>query len=193
MHRRLKVCKAKPRSQSLLDTPPFTLSAAATGLGSEVTLTKVFPSSVVLLTALLAVPTAALPDHQAAERALCRPDPRVLRIESFFRNYDSPAADLASDFVFAADLYNLDWRLLPSISMVESSGGKHFTNNNIFGWDSCRTGFPTVRDGIYTVASRLANSKLYKGKELDEILRVYNPYPDYDDLVMRSITPLGTP
>lgn len=149
--------------------------------------------SVVLLTAMLAAPAATAPDSEIVAAAFCPPDWRVLRLRSFFERYNSPAAEFAHDFVSAADSYELDWRLLPSISMVESSGGKYYANNNIFGWDSCRTGFASVREGIYQVASRLANSDIYKGKDLVGILRLYNPGPEYDDLVLRFMAALGEP
>lgn len=120
------------------------------------------------------------------------PDPRVVRLKQFFTQRESPVHELAEDFLAAADLHQLDWRLLPSISVIESGGGKEYTNNNIFGWDSCRKRFPTVRHGIHLVASRLANSKLYKDKDLDEILETYNPgydYPAKVKAVMRTIGP----
>lgn len=152
-----------------------------------------YSRSVVLLAATLAGPASTAPDSEIAAAVFCQPDARVLRIRSFFERYKSPAANFAADFVSAADLYALDWRLLPSISMVESSGAKYYTNNNIFGWDSCRASFPTVREGIFHVASRLANSRIYKGKDLSGILRSYNPGPNYDDNVLRLMAALGDP
>jgi len=119
-------------------------------------------------------------------------DVRVQRLTEFFSERDCPAETLASDFVAAADHYELDWRLLPSISFIESSGGKRFLNNNIFGWDSCRMKFETVRDGVYYVASRLANSGLYKDKNLQQILRTYNPLPSYAPKVTRIMNTLGS-
>jgi hypothetical protein len=119
-------------------------------------------------------------------------DPRLARLTTFFASLDSPVADLSEDFLTAADRHNLDWRLLPSISVVESSAGKAFTRNNIFGWDSARHGFASVRDGIYWVASRIAHSNLYKGKNLDEVLTTYNPRADYAARVkgvMRQVDP----
>ncbi len=48
-------------------------------------------------------------------------------------------------------------------------------NNNILGWDSCRTSFPSVEAGIDLVAARLAKSTFYRDKDLDEKLALYNP------------------
>ena len=78
-----------------------------------------------------------------------------------------------------ADTYTLDWRLLPSISYLESTGGKAGRNNNIFGWDSGRARFSTPAAGIYAVGYRLAYSGLYRDKSLDEVLTTYNPDAAY--------------
>ena len=119
------------------------------------------------------------------------PDPRLVRLQEFLAQRDCPLSKYAGDFIEAADANELDWRLLPSISVIESSGGKAYMNNNVFGWDSCREKFPSVRAGIYIVASRLANSELYRDKDLDDLLRTYNPviesYPDKVKYVMRMI------
>jgi hypothetical protein len=127
---------------------------------------------------ILTASTVANPAQEPPQSEY-RKDPRLARLAGFFNDYGPPVRHLAADFLAAADRHNLDWRLLPSISVIESGGGKEATNNNIFGWNSARTGFATVRDGIYLVASRLANSRLYKGKELDEVLTTYNPRPGY--------------
>jgi hypothetical protein len=119
-------------------------------------------------------------------------DPRLRLIWQYFADRDCPLRDAAADFIIAADQNELDWRLLPSISMIESSGGKDYRNNNVFGWDSCRESFPTVQAGIHFVASKLAKSKRYKGKNLEEKLLTYNPQPDYPlrvKAVMRALGP----
>ena len=119
-------------------------------------------------------------------------DKRLHKIEQFFADRDCPLRDSAADFLEAADRNDLDWRLLPSISMVESSGGKDYRNNNVFGWDSCHESFSSVGEGIHFVASQLANSKLYKHKSLDGKLRTYNTNPDYPHRVkafMRVMDP----
>jgi hypothetical protein len=76
--------------------------------------------------------------------------------------------------------------------MIESSGGKDYRNNNVFGWDSCREGFTSVREGIQFVADQLANSKRYKDKNLDNKLSTYNPLPDYPRKVKAVMHSLGT-
>ncbi len=118
-------------------------------------------------------------------------DSRLARLQSYLEVNDCPLNKLAADFIEAADREDLDWRLLPSIAMIESSGGKFYTNNNVFGWDSCRERFPSVKAGIHIVADRLANWTIYKDKDLDTVLRTYNPerrdYPRKVKAVMEMI------
>jgi hypothetical protein len=119
------------------------------------------------------------------EKAEYQDDPRRVAIERFFADRDCPLQELAADFLEAADRNGLDWRLLPSLSFVESGGGKDYTNNNVFGWANCNQKFPSVRDGIHYVAGRLSQSGLYRDKSLEDILRTYNPVGDYPSRVKR--------
>ena len=108
-----------------------------------------------------------------------RHDPRYAALRQFFDKGSCPASRYADEFLDVADTYTLDWRLLPSISYVESTGGKAGRNNNIFGWDSGRAQFSTPAAGIYTVGYRLAHSGLYRQKSLDEVLATYNSEASY--------------
>ncbi|MBZ5576748.1 MAG: hypothetical protein LAP40_09340 [Acidobacteriia bacterium] len=95
-------------------------------------------------------------------------------------------------FLEAADRNDLDWRLLPSISFIESTGGKAAPNNNMFGWDSGRAEFPSAVASIHTVGYRLGHSHLYRDKDVDGILATYNPNAEYAERVksvMRQISP----
>jgi len=121
-----------------------------------------------------------------------RHDPRLQSLRNFFSKADCPAARYSEAFLEAADAYELDWRLLPSLSFIESTGGKSARNNNIFGWDSGRAHFPNPIAGIHAVGYRLANSLLYKDKQLDSLLATYNPNLEYAQKVksvMRRISP----
>ena len=118
-------------------------------------------------------------------------DPRLQRLQEFFAERDCPLEEAAGEFLIAADRNALDWRLLPSISIIESSGGKDYRRNNVFGWGAGRESFASVHEGIHFVAARLANSKLYKDKDLDEKLNTYNPLPGYPQrvkAVMRALS-----
>jgi hypothetical protein len=130
------------------------------------------------------VHTVPIPDY--------RNDPRLESLKKFFERAACPAWHYASAFLEAADIYDIDWRLLPSISYVESSGGKAAPNNNLFGWDSGRARFPSVTAAIHAVGYQLTHSQLYRNKDVDAILASYNPNDGYAvkvKWVMRQIAP----
>ncbi len=121
-----------------------------------------------------------------------RTEARLERLKAFFGKADCPAKDYSGEFIVAAERYNLDWRLLPSISYVESTGGKAAKNHNLFGWNSGRTGFESAVAGIHEVGRHLSRSRLYRKKNLDQLLATYNPAGDYALKVkdiMRRIAP----
>jgi hypothetical protein len=133
---------------------------------------------VVLVAGLLAADLATSGSREAAPVHL-QVDPRLLKLRSFFAEMNSPGYLYAEELLSASDRYGLDWRLLPSLSILESGGGREARNNNILGWDSCRQRFPSVAAGIHHVAYRLAESNAYRHRDLDEVLRTYNPHPGY--------------
>jgi len=130
------------------------------------------------------VPVTPVPDY--------RHDARLKTLQKFFHKAGCPAQKYSQEFLATADEYDLDWRLLPSISFIESTGGKAAKNNNLFGWDSGRTGFASPVAGIQAVGYRLTHSDLYKDKDVDGILATYNPDEEYAQrvkFVMRQISP----
>ncbi len=108
-----------------------------------------------------------------------RDDPRLTALRSFFTQAACPALHYSQAFLEAADRYALDWRLLPSISYVESTCGKFAPNNNFFGWDSGKARFDTPVQAIHRVGYRLSHSTLYRSKNVDTILASYNRNTDY--------------
>ena len=154
---------------------------------------RLWSSGIVVFAGMVSIPLAVAPQGGGAEPAAdYREDPRVERLRAFFQKSDCPAQEYAHAFLEAADSYELDWRLLPSLSYIESTGGKAARNNNLFGWDSGRAEFPTPSAGIHEVGYRLAHSNLYKDKDLDSLLSTYNPLPEYAQKVksvMRQIAP----
>jgi hypothetical protein len=133
---------------------------------------------------------------QQADRSPYAHDPRLARLKDFFDGAGCPIRHLADEFLLAADRNGLDWRLLPTISVVETTCGKAATGNNVFGWDSGKKRYTSVREAIHHVASRLGQSKLYRGKDLDQVLATYNPRPRYAVLVksvMRHLGPADQP
>src|SRR5437764_15255910 len=133
----------------------------------------------VMFAGMVSIPLAVAPQGGSDPTPDYRDDPRIEKLRAFFRKTDCPAQEYALAFLEAADRYDLDWRLLPSLSYVESTGGKAARNNNFFGWDSGNAQFSSPAAGIQEVGYRLANSSLYKDKDLDEILATYNANADY--------------
>lgn len=89
-------------------------------------------------------------------------DPRVLAMRKFLIDHYSPLYTYADIFVSEADKVGLDWRLVVSISGVESAFGNliPYRSNNGWGWRGGPGGayslFPTWKEGISTVTRRLA-------------------------------------
>lgn len=143
-------------------------------------------------------PVAAAPRHATVYSGLktasvSQVDPRTVRLRKFFAKLRCPVSYLAEDFVQAADDNHLDWRLLPSISVIESGGGKAYRNNNIFGWDNGDHLFPTLRSAINEVAFKLGKSPLYRNKDIESKLHLYNPDESYAgnvQAVMNRISPV---
>ena len=65
-------------------------------------------------------------------------DNRKERLEKFLSAQGSPLASEASNYVEIADKYDLDWRLLPAISGVESQFGRAIPGGsyNPYGWNN---------------------------------------------------------
>jgi hypothetical protein len=101
-------------------------------------------------------------------------DTRRLALLQYFQGCACPAARWADTFVQEADRQGLDWRLVASIAMIESTGGKRYKNRNILGWGSASARFRSEQVGIQYVSARLGRSPLYRGKSLLQVLRTYN-------------------
>jgi hypothetical protein len=130
--------------------------------------------------------TAPLPKPAAAVSTSrpVGPDPRAVRLNRFMSKLHCPVANLADDFVQAADDNHIDWRLLPSIAIIESGGGKAYKNNNIFGWNQGDQEFPTIRAGLHQVAFKLGRSPIYQMRDSLGKLHLYNPDENYAPQVM---------
>jgi hypothetical protein len=138
---------------------------------------------------------AKQPAKEEPETSAYRNDPRLTCLQKFFGQSSCPAEKYSPVFLLAADANQLDWRLLPSISFVESTGGKRALNNNFFGWDCGRAVFTSPIAAIHEVAYQLRHSRIYRHKKLEAILHTYNPNADYARLVisvMRTIAPTET-
>jgi hypothetical protein len=151
------------------------------------------PVAGVLLFALTTA-DATVDVRPALARALEKPaaDPRIARLKTFFALYRCPAPNYIADYLRVADLNDLDYRLLPALSIRETQCGVHGKGNNWLGFHPDDVTFPTPLAGIEFVAHRLAAHPYYKGKNLQQKLFMYNPYPSYPGEVqwlMRQVEP----
>lgn len=125
---------------------------------------------------------AALPRDTPLQTLSITPsDARAKIIEDFFKGYESPLSLYAKKFVAVSDSYNLDWRLLPAISMQESVGGKITVNgsHNPFGYGiygNLVIKFASWEEGIEKVGKALRVDYLDLGlKTPSQIMTKYTP------------------
>jgi hypothetical protein len=123
-------------------------------------------------------------------------------IDAYFAEHDMPLEGTGMKMVEEAEKNGLDWRLLPAISVRESTGGKSDckkVKNNAFGWGSCHIGFKSNDEAIETVARNLGGnnpktSMHYDNKTTKQILNAYNPpsiVRKYTEQVMTIMNNIG--
>lgn len=125
---------------------------------------------------------AAVPDNSIqAIDTIIKQDARATIVANFFSGYSSPLSDFAEEFIQAADKYNLDYRLLPAISMQESIGAKRIIKGsyNPFGfgiYGDKVIKFSSFEEAIETVAKTLRTNYLDEGLTTPEtIMTKYTP------------------
>jgi len=111
-------------------------------------------------------------------------DNRVKILREFLESYNSPLAPFAGTFVETADIYNLDWRLVASISGVESTFGQQIPANSYNGWGWGIYGnnviyFSSWEDGIQTISKGLRERYMNQrgATNIYEIGRTYAASP----------------
>lgn len=104
---------------------------------------------------------------------------KVIKLKNLFESVNSPFSEKEAEaFLTAASEYQLDWRLLPAISGVESTFGRFLPNEsyNPFGWGIYAdhvTSFKSYEEGINTVAEGLKTK--YNTENLYAMARSYCP------------------
>lgn len=94
-------------------------------------------------------------------------DYRVKVLGDYLKRYNSPLTPYAGTFVKYADQYELDWRLVASISGIESTFGRQipYGTYNGWGWGIYGTNmiwFTSWEDGIRTVSQGLRENYINK-------------------------------
>jgi hypothetical protein len=121
--------------------------------------------------------------------AVAKFDPRINRLEKFFKIYHCPSPHHIAEYLRAADGYGLDYRLLPAVSIRETRCGATGKQGNNH-WGYHRESFSSIEAGIDFLARRLTQNRTYRGKTLRDKLFTYNPrraYPEEIKQIMRQI------
>lgn len=125
---------------------------------------------------------AALPSNtNQFSGSVIAEDARVEKLRNFYLSYHAPLADYAEELITVADKNDLDWRLLPAISMQESGGGKKMraNSNNAFGWGNTAThttSFANFSESIESIGRQFAKNYVGQGlNTVESIGKKYNP------------------
>jgi hypothetical protein len=116
-------------------------------------------------------------------------DNRAEILSAYLAEKNSPLQYHAQDFIEAADTYNLDWKLVPAISGVESTFGQHTPASSYNGWGwgvygNNALGFRSWRDGIFTVSEGLKTRYVDRGLTTPtQMNRIYASSPTWGSRV----------
>lgn len=108
-----------------------------------------------------------------------RNDKRIEILHEYLSQFNSPLSDYAQNFVETADTYNLDWRLLPAISAVESTFAKRYIRgtHNAWGWGGGEIAFADWPEAIDEIGSKIRANYMNRwgAKTVEEIGPIYAP------------------
>ncbi|MEJ2347935.1 MAG: hypothetical protein P8Y17_01900 [Patescibacteria group bacterium] len=124
-----------------------------------------------------AVPVAGS-SAQLSRQEDIKADYREEILRNFLEGYGSPLAPYSKVFISLADEYDLDWRLVPAITGVESTFGKRIPSNsyNAYGWANGAYAFESWEESIEVVSRTLRERYIDKGADsVSEIARIYAP------------------
>lgn len=108
-------------------------------------------------------------------------DARPELVRSYLSKYNSPIVDLSDLLVERADIYGLDYRLIPAIAQQESNLCKliPFDSYNCWGWgihSKGTLGFKSYEEAIETVMAGIKKEYIDKGLTTpDTIWKKYTP------------------
>ncbi len=176
--------------QSVVALPLFAIAMPITGVMPVVAPTAIISDNSV---DSAVVSTLLTPEEEAirAERAA--------KIDALLEKYNSPLAGYGRKFVDEAEKNNIDWRLVVSISGIESTFARHSckkATNSFLGYGSCKMSFKSADEAIERVSMSLGGNNPntahhYDGKTTLQILRKYNSviptYPQKVTQIMKMI------
>jgi hypothetical protein len=119
---------------------------------------------------------SATPKFKEVEKSVF--DYRVYTLRKFLSKYNSPLTPYSSEFIAQADFYGIDYRIVPAITGVESTFGKHIPTNsyNAYGWANGNYSFTSWTDSIKVVSQTLKYKYIDKGAtSIAKISKIYAP------------------
>lgn len=120
---------------------------------------------------------------------LTEDDLKARAINKVLEKYKSPMSGSSQTYINVANTHNIDWKLLPSISGVESTFGKHVPANsyNPFGWANGKKKFDNWDHSIQTVGEGISRIYTKRGLTTPQLMQpVYAPpSTTWDDKVSR--------
>lgn len=149
--------------------------------------------ALIALAVMTAAPKAQASHKVSASSAALIQTPEVSDVDNrakILRDYlikkNSPLADSAETFIKEADKNDLDWRLVVSISGLESGFGKHIPMNSYNGWGwgiygDNSLGFTSWDDAISTISEGLRTKYMNKWglSDIYSIGRTYASSPTW--------------
>lgn len=105
-------------------------------------------------------------------------DKRTLKLKKFLLSVNSPLVEYSQVFVDVADRYDVDWKLVPAISGVESTFGRFIPANsyNAYGWNNGNFAFENWPQSIEIVNKTLRENYINNGATtVEQIAPIYAP------------------
>ena len=105
-------------------------------------------------------------------------DKRNIILKKYLESKNSPLANFSEQIIYSSDKYELDWRLIPAITGVESGFGNHMPKNsyNAYGWANGAHSFNSWNESIEIVTKTLREKYKDRGAQsISQIGRIYAP------------------
>ncbi|MFH0863830.1 MAG: hypothetical protein V1858_01935 [Candidatus Gottesmanbacteria bacterium] len=142
---------------------------------------KIIIVVILLITTLFIFTSPVLAEievNSSAVLPMIKRDYRINQLRKYLVSLDSPLSSYSAIFVRTADKYDLDWKLIPAISGVESTFGKAIPpgSYNAYGWANGAYYFDSWEDSIEIVAKTLRENYFNRGADtVDKIAPIYAP------------------
>jgi hypothetical protein len=113
-------------------------------------------------------------------------DARVIAMRNVLIKYNSVLAPEAENFVYYADKHGIDWRLLVSISGLESGYASRYVQGsyNAYGWGGGYIYFDSWENGIDSISRSLRKNYYDRGADtIEKIGPIYAENPHWAERI----------